>query len=172
MAVMAPMVETTEEAEWFAKRVEATGGRDAGGWLRFPPRCSLPTILRRGSISCPSGQTTSLSISMRPNRQEGSLAELQEPLSPALLRTVREICERAGGRAWMGACDEAAGDPAWALVAVGLGVTELSMGVGVLGVRVALRENTFAQCKRAALAAARETDQASARAAAVEVLTL
>ena len=48
-------------------------------------------------------------------------------------------------------CGEAAGDPAWALIAVGLGVTELSVGSdSLLEVRVALAEATLDDCRSAA----------------------
>jgi phosphoenolpyruvate-protein kinase (PTS system EI component) len=106
------------------------------------------------------------------DRQEGALAELQDPFSPALLRAVERVAD-AGRRhdAWVGVCGEAAGDPLWAAVAAGLGVTELSMGAGaLLEVRAALAQVALEDCKIAAGRALAAGDAAAARAAAADVL--
>ncbi|MGH9117964.1 MAG: putative PEP-binding protein, partial [Acidimicrobiales bacterium] len=88
------------------------------------------------------------------DRLAGPLAGLQDPFSPAVLRAVDQICRGADGKAWVGMCGEAGGDQAWALVAVGLGVDERSMGAGaLLPVKAALRRTSMVTCQEAARAA-------------------
>jgi phosphoenolpyruvate-protein kinase (PTS system EI component) len=105
------------------------------------------------------------------DRQSGSLAHLQDPFAPALLRAVRHVCDAAEGRAWVGVCGEAAGDPAWAMVGVGLGVDELSMGADrLLEVKVVIQSATLEECRGAARVALDATDPGSARQAVREVM--
>jgi len=62
------------------------------------------------------------------DRDNARLSHLYEPLSPAVLRSIRHTveCGHAAGR-WVGVCGEMAGDPRTAVLLVGLGVDELSM---------------------------------------------
>ena len=99
------------------------------------------------------------------DRRDEAMAELLDPFAPALLRAVASVCHGMAGRAWVGVCGEAASDPAWALLAVGLGVTELSMqAVAVPEVRAALRAVTLTACRDAAAAALTCTDANDVRA--------
>jgi phosphoenolpyruvate-protein kinase (PTS system EI component) len=68
-------------------------------------------------------------------------------------------------------CGEAANRPAWALLAVGLGVEELSMqGASVPAVRAALRSADFPACRSAAERAVACHDPDEARAVAEDLL--
>ena len=62
------------------------------------------------------------------DRDNTRLAHLYEPLDPSVLRSIHHTVE-AGHTAgcWVGICGEMAGDPATAVLLVGLGVDELSM---------------------------------------------
>jgi phosphotransferase system enzyme I (PtsI) len=105
------------------------------------------------------------------DRLDGRLGAFQDPFSPGLLRAVKHVCDAAQGQAWVGVCGEAAGDPLWARVAVGLGATELSMGAeAILEVRVAVGEASLKACRDAARAALGAEDAAGARRAAAEEL--
>jgi phosphocarrier protein FPr len=68
------------------------------------------------------------------DRTNPHLADRQDPLHPAVLRAVAHV---VGGAATHGCevavCGEMAGDPAGALLLVGLGVDELSMDPGAFG---------------------------------------
>lgn len=94
------------------------------------------------------------------DRGDAILAPLQDALHPAVLRLIASVvagADKAGIP--VGVCGELAGDPAGALVLVGLGVDELSADAACLdGVRAALAEATRAELDelaRAALSAAR-----------------
>ena len=51
-----------------------------------------------------------------------------EPLSPAVLRSLRHTVEAGHGAGrWVGVCGEMAGDPRSAVLLAGLGVDELSV---------------------------------------------
>jgi len=106
------------------------------------------------------------------DRREGSLAPLQDPFAPALLRAVNAVCDAAGDRAWIGVCGEAAADPAWALAAIGLGVTELSMGAGSLAdVHAAIGAVTMDDCRRMAQQVLLAESASEARSLARELLS-
>lgn len=149
---MAPMVATIAEAEWFVDQVGRAGGIDAGvevGVMVEVPSAVLVAEMLAERLDFLSIGTNDLTQYLHAaDRQQGPLSYLQDPFSPALLRAVEQVCAAAGGKAWVGVCGEAAGDPAWALVAVGLGVTELSMGAdSLLEVRVAVGEHSFEECR-------------------------
>jgi phosphoenolpyruvate-protein phosphotransferase (PTS system enzyme I) len=168
LAVMAPMVATVEEAEWFLAACREAGcvaaGVEVGAMVEVPA-----AVLAAGELAA---RLDFLSIGTNDlcqylhaaDRQEGALSALQDPFAPALLRAVRMVTEAAAGRAWVGVCGEAAADPLWAAVAVGLGVDELSMSGPDLGaVQDALGARSSADCAAAARAALGAADPGEAR---------
>ncbi len=67
------------------------------------------------------------------DRGNAALADLQDALHPAVLRLIREIVAGADAAGIpVAVCGELAGDPAGALVLVGLGIDELSADAGSL----------------------------------------
>ncbi|MFN2490154.1 MAG: phosphoenolpyruvate--protein phosphotransferase [Actinomycetota bacterium] len=175
VAVMAPMVATAEEADWFVEQVDKVGGMGAGvevGAMVEVPSAVLAAEDLAERLDFLSIGTNDLAQYLHAaDRQQGALSYLQDPFSHGLLRAVESISVGAGERAWVGVCGEAAGDPAWALVAVGLGVSELSMGAGsLLEVRVALGERTWEECRTAARAALAAADPREARRVASELI--
>ena len=167
-AVMAPMVATVEEARWFRSRVEAAA---------MPPHVEVGVMVEVPALALTADQLAPCVdfVSIGTNdlgqylfaadRRDEAMAELLDPFAPALLRAVASVCRGMAGRAWVGVCGEAASDPAWALLAVGLGVTELSMqAVAVPEVRAALRAVTLTACRDAAAAALACTDAYDVRA--------
>ena len=67
------------------------------------------------------------------DRNNDRVAKLYDPLHPAVLAAIRHVVERgqAAGRP-IGICGEMAGDPASALLLLGMGVDSLSMNLGSL----------------------------------------
>jgi phosphotransferase system enzyme I (PtsI) len=83
------------------------------------------------------------------DRDNEQLAQLYEPLSPAVLRSIRHTVDsgHAAGR-WVGVCGEMAGDPRVAVLLVGLGVDELSVSCFDLPrVKAAIRSITLEQAR-------------------------
>lgn len=170
--VMAPMVATVEEAEWFAAKVRAVGLPKVGVMIEVPAAAlraeHILSVVDFASIG-----TNDLSqYTMAADRMQGGLAELLSPWQPALLQMVQAACE--GGRATgkqIGVCGEAGGDPLLALVLTGLGVSSLSMAPGKVNVvRAALRLHDLASCQQMAAYAVDARTAADARAAVTAIV--
>lgn len=169
--VMAPMVATVEEAEWFAERARGAGLKQVGIMVETPA-----VAIRAGQVlevvDFASIGTNDLSqYTMAADRMQGELAELLSPWQPAVLSMIRETCR--GGEATdkpIGVCGEAGGDPLMALVLVGLGVKSLSMAPGkVNAVRAALNLHDMGTCQEMAEVALDARTAAEAREAVLKI---
>ena len=173
-AVMAPMVATIDEVNWFVERVAKAGAPaslEVGVMVEVPSAVLMaPEIAER--VDFMSIGTNDLGQYLHAaDRRHPGLSALHDPFDPAMLRAVALVCEGAEDRCWVGVCGEAAADPGWAALAVGLGVRELSMqATSIPEVRAALQRVTLADCAAAAQAARRAVDVTSARAIAAELL--
>jgi phosphocarrier protein FPr len=70
------------------------------------------------------------------DRTNPALAERQDAVHPAVLRAIARVVEGAHAsptRCEVAVCGELAGDPDGAILLIGLGVDELSMGAGSIG---------------------------------------
>jgi phosphotransferase system enzyme I (PtsI) len=167
VGVMAPMVSTVEEAEWFAARVRAAGLPVVGVMIETPAAAlqaeRVLSVVDFASI----GTNDLAQYTMAADRLQGGLAGLLSPWQPAVLQLVRAACE--GGRATakhIGVCGEAAGDPLLSLVLTGAGATSLSMATSrVAVVRAALRLHDMDTCVRMAAAAVSARTATDGRAA-------
>ena len=153
--VMAPMVSTVEEAEWFAARVRAVGLPAVGVMIETPAAAlraeQVLSVVDFASI----GTNDLAQYTMAADRLQGGLAGLLSPWQPAVLQLVQAACD--GGRATgkhIGICGEAAGGPLLALVLTGAGASSLSMAPSrAATVRAALRLHDLDICRRMAAAA-------------------
>jgi len=175
VAVMVPMVATVEEVDWFVDRARDCGVVDAGAELGVMVEVPSAVFLAgelAARLDFLSLGTNDLSQYLHAaDRREGALASLQDPFAPALLRAVSAVCSAVGERAWVGVCGEAAADPAWALTAIGLGVTELSMGAGSLAdVHAAIGATTIDECRAMAQRVLFAESSSAARSTARELL--
>ena len=163
--VMAPMVATVEEAEWFAERARAAGLKQVGIMVETPAAAIRATHLLEQVDFASIGTNDLSQYTMAADRMEGELAALLSPWQPAVLAMIRETCR--GGKTTnkpIGVCGEAGGDPAAALVLVGLGVKSLSMAPGkVNAVRAALALHDLETCQKMAEAALDARTAAEAR---------
>lgn len=132
--VMAPMISTAGEAEHFAGLVHAAGLKVPGVMVETPAAAiTAEQILDRVDfVSLGTNDLTQ--YTMAADRMLGSLAELNSPWQPAVLRMIERTAAGAqaassasGVHKNVGVCGEAAADPALAVVLVGLGVDTLSM---------------------------------------------
>lgn len=173
-AVMAPMVSTVDEARWFAERVAAAGmppGTEVGVMVEVPALALMADRLASYVDFMSIGTNDLMQYLFAADRRDEQLGWLQDPFSPAVLRMVASVCRGACGSAWVGVCGEAASDPAWALLATGLGVRELSMhALGVAPVKTALARASLTACQEAARRALCATDAAAARSIAEGLL--
>ncbi|MFF3066350.1 phosphoenolpyruvate--protein phosphotransferase [Oerskovia sp. NPDC057915] len=165
--VMAPMVSTVAEAEWFVGRCTAHGLDTAGVMIEVPSAALLagPVLARAHFASIGTNDLTQ--YTMAADRLLGSLAELSDPWQPAVLQLVAATC-RGGdlqGRP-VGVCGEAASNPVLAAVLVGLGVSSLSMTARAIPDVAALLDTvTIAECREVAQLALAAESAADGRAA-------
>jgi phosphotransferase system enzyme I (PtsI) len=168
VAVMAPMIATLGETREFAARAREAGIRSIGVMLETPAAALTATELC-GVVDFLSVGTNDLSqYTMAADRMSAALAPLADPWQPALLRMIRIVGEAAAATGTpVGLCGEAAADPDFAAVLVGLGASSLSMvarAIPTVGARLA--GVTLAQCTSAAAAACAAPDPVAAREAA------
>jgi len=166
--VMAPMVATVEETEYFVALAREYGIRTAGVMVEVPSSALLADRILRHADFASIGTNDLTQYTLAADRLLGSVAGFQDPWHPAVLRLVQEV-GRAGaahGRP-VGICGEAAADPLLAVVLVGLGATSLSMAPTALAdVRASLRTHTLDDARRIADAALAADDADAARDAA------
>ncbi|AHI02158.1 phosphoenolpyruvate--protein phosphotransferase [Kutzneria albida] len=173
VSVMAPMVATAEEADWFVKRARAAGLRRAGVMIEVPAAALTAREVFDAVDFVSLGTNDLAQYTFAADRQVGAVAALNDPWQPALLRLIALVGKAAtevGKPA--GVCGEAAADPHLAAVLVGLGVTSLSMNAAALTrVGAGLAEVHSDQCQLAAKAALAAHDPEHARLAARAALT-
>lgn len=166
--VMAPMVATVEESEYFTDIARDYGIKTAGVMVEVPSSALLADRILSYTDFASIGTNDLTQYTMAADRLLGSVASLQDPWHPAVLRLIREVGDagRAHGKP-VGICGEAAADPLLAVVLVGLGATSLSMAPTALAdVRATLLKHTADQARDIAAAALAASDAASARIAA------
>ena len=175
--VMAAMVSTIADARLLLElrdearaAVVATGDpcpdRMATGlMIEVPSAAILAPELARIADFFSIGTNDLTQYVLAADRGNPSLARLQDALHPAVLRTIATVIAGADAAGIpVAVCGELAGDPAGALVLVGLGVDELSADAGSLdGIRVALEGVTGAELRDLAARALAATDAETVR---------
>ncbi len=166
--VMAPMVATVEEAEYFTTLARELGIRTAGVMIEVPSAALLADRMLPATDFASIGTNDLTQYTLAADRLLGSVAALQSPWNPAVLRLISEV--GAAGRALgkpVGICGEAAADPLLAVVLVGLGATSLSMSsAAIADVRASLLRFDADQAVAMANAALAAVGAAEAHAAA------
>lgn len=151
--VMAPMVATEWEAEWFAGLCRERG-LTAGAMIEVPAAALMADRLMPHLDFVSIGTNDLTQYTMAADRLSPQLAYLTDPWQPAVLRLVRETC-RVGDLTGtpVGVCGEAAADPLLACVLTGLGVTSLSAAsTAVAGVGAQLASVDLDTCRKVAAA--------------------
>ncbi|QUH04132.1 phosphoenolpyruvate--protein phosphotransferase [Saccharopolyspora erythraea] len=165
--VMAPMVSTPTEAEWFSAKARERGIRKVGVMIEVPAAALQADRILEHVDFASIGTNDLAQYTFAADRMSGGLAELNDPWQPALLELIATVGEAGRRRGKpVGVCGEAAADPILAPVLVGLGATSLSMTPRALpAVGRALSRMTAPECgqlaKRALIAATPETARAA-----------
>ncbi len=182
--VMAPMVATLEDVDLLdALREDARAAVHAAGhpcaetmvtgiMVEIPAAALLAPELARRVAFFSIGTNDLTQYLMAADRGNAALARFQDALHPAVLRAIAGVVAGADGAGIpVAVCGELAGDPAGALVLVGLGVDELSADAGSLDeVRAALAACTMDELRSLAQAALAAPDAAAVRGAAAVLL--
>ncbi|WP_314425076.1 phosphoenolpyruvate--protein phosphotransferase [uncultured Microbacterium sp.] len=168
--VMAPMVATVEETEYFTSLAREYGLKTAGVMVEVPASALLADRVLAHADFASIGTNDLTQYTMAADRMLGSVAGFQDPWHPAVLRLVREV-GAAGARLGkpVGICGEAAADPMLAVVLVGLGATSLSMAPSALAdVRHTLSQHTLDEARNFAELALAADDAVGARLAVAD----
>jgi len=182
--VMAPMVATMSDVDLLlALRDEAEAAVRADGlpcaerlvtgiMVEVPSAAFMAADLARRIDFFSIGTNDLTQYVLAADRGNAELARLQDALDPAVLRAISGIIGGADAAGIpVAVCGELAGDPAGALVLVGLGVDELSADAGSFDeVRAALARRTRTELDVIAASALAATDATTVRRLAAEAL--
>jgi phosphoenolpyruvate-protein phosphotransferase (PTS system enzyme I) len=138
--LMFPMVSSLEElrsalalCRQAAEQLDREGSAydrdlEVGIMIETPSAVWVADLLAREARFLSIGTNDLIQYTLAMDRDNERLAHLYEPLSPAVLRSLRHTVH-AGHHAkrWVGVCGEMAGDPRIAVLLTGLGVDELSV---------------------------------------------
>lgn len=164
--VMAPMITTVEETQWFVDLARTYVLPKVGVMIETPAATIMSDQILAAADFASIGTNDLTQYTMAADRTKGDLAELSSPWQPAVLRLIKAIAEvgEKNGKS-IGVCGEASGDPLMALVLVGLGVSSLSMAPGkIRAVHAALRLHDVQDCQRLASRALQASTAKEARA--------
>jgi phosphotransferase system enzyme I (PtsI) len=101
---------------------------EIGIMIETPSAVWVADLLARESKFLSIGSNDLIQYTLAMDRDNERLAHLYEPLSPAVLRSLRHTVHAGhGAKRWVGVCGEMAGDPLIAVLLTGLGVDELSV---------------------------------------------
>lgn len=162
--VMAPMISTLPETEWFAGLVRERG-MIPGIMVEVPSVAIMAERFMELVDFVSIGTNDLTQYTMAADRLSPDLAEYSDPWQPAALNLVAKVAA-AGKKTGtpVGVCGEAAADPLLACVLVGMGVTSLSVSPSALkAVGAQLAQYTMEQCEAAAATVVEAWDQGDAR---------
>jgi phosphotransferase system enzyme I (PtsI) len=138
--VMLPLVSTLDELRRFrafasevAQELEREGlpfRRDIrlGVMIEVPAAAMIADMLAREVDFFSIGTNDLIQYSLAVDRNNEHVADLYQPLHPAILRMLRFVIDSArAARIEIGLCGEMAADPRYALLLVGMGLRRLSM---------------------------------------------
>jgi phosphotransferase system enzyme I (PtsI) len=171
LQVMAPMVATVEETEYFVAKCHEHGIKVAGVMVEVPAVALLADQVFAKADFGSIGTNDLTQYTLAADRLLGSTATYQDPWHPAVLKLISMIGE-AGAKHGkpVGICGQAAADPLLAVVLVGLGATSLSMSPKALvDVRAEIKKYTREQAVQIAAAAVAQAEAADAKVAAREL---
>jgi phosphocarrier protein FPr len=104
-------------------------------------------------------------------RGNAGLSRLQDSLHPAVLRSIQQVCEDAGGHCHVSVCGDAASDPVAAALMTGAGVRSLSVRPNqVAAIKATLRRFSTERLREAATQAMQLDDAAAVRKLASKLL--
>lgn len=124
--VMAPMIDTADEALEFSNLAKENGIKKIGVMIETPAAAMVSDQIFEIVDFASFGTNDLTQYVMAADRLDSRLSDLTNSWHPAVLRTIEIVGKNAQGKP-LGVCGEAAADPLLAAVLIGLGVNSLSM---------------------------------------------
>ena len=124
--VMAPMIDTADEALEFSNLAKENGINKIGVMIETPAAAMVSDQIFEIVDFASFGTNDLTQYVMAADRLDSRLSDLTNSWHPAVLRTIEIVGKNAQGKP-LGVCGEAAADPLLAAVLIGLGVNSLSM---------------------------------------------
>jgi phosphotransferase system enzyme I (PtsI) len=180
LAVMFPTVSRVSEVETARDRIETVAADlaaegvehavpELGAMVETPAAAVLAGALADRLDFLSIGTNDLTQYVMAADRENDAVADLHDPLHPAVLRTIDQTVTAAhDAGAWVGLCGEIAGDPALTRLLVGLGLDELSMSATTVPAVKERLSNTETEAARSLAEQALSCDR---RAAVRDLLT-
>lgn len=170
--VMAPMIDTPQEAAEFGRRARAHGIKKVGVMIETPAAALLADKVLAEVDFASLGTNDLTQYVMAADRLDSRLSDLTSSWHPAVLRAISQAAHAAGelGKP-IGVCGESAANPQLAAVLLGLGVSSLSMAPSAIAeVRGYLAGLDVHACQSAAHAAINATSAEEARSQVIHLL--
>ncbi|MFQ5465173.1 MAG: phosphoenolpyruvate--protein phosphotransferase [Thermodesulfobacteriota bacterium] len=159
--VMFPMISGMDEVRRAKKLLEeakeelASEGRpfdpdiEVGVMIEIPSAAIIADLIVREVDFISIGTNDLLQYALAIDRVNEHVAYLYEPFHPAVIRMIKSVIEAANDAGIsVGVCGEMAGEPEYAFILLGFGVTTLSMNAfSILKVKSLLRSVSYAEAR-------------------------
>jgi phosphoenolpyruvate-protein phosphotransferase/dihydroxyacetone kinase phosphotransfer subunit len=149
IGVMFPMVTTVEEVLQAKELLSRAAGGQVPDGLQVGIMVEVPATALNTAAFAPHvdffsiGTNDLTQYTLAAERGNPAVAHLADPMDPAMLRLIGEVCRQAGTGKTVSVCGELAADPAAVPVLVGLGVRSLSVAPpAVAEIKQAVRSTT------------------------------
>ncbi len=167
LMLMYPLISTVNEVrqanqilsqvkqEMKEKKIPFAPDIKVGVMIEIPSAAITSDILAKEVQFFSIGTNDLIQYSLAVDRVNAKVAYLYEPTHPAILRLIHQVVQNANKNSIpVSVCGEMAGDPAMAILLVGLGVSHLSMSPFALPtIKKAIRSIHFSQAREIAVRA-------------------